>query len=383
MLTTKMKNSKRILHRVRIAIIVAVFTFTTASFALFKTNFTMAATLQELKAQSAQLQKDIAANNAQAEALEAEADSLRKTVSGLDLQISQAKAQIELINLKISELEIELQNAQAELERQKGLLKSSMRALYKRGGASTVELLVGSDSFSDFINDQEYLERLKTAIQASTEKVIQLKLQIQASQDEQEELLAQQEAAKKALDDTRSERAQLLSLTEGEEARYRAVIEGLQERRKQVEQELTNRFLSGNYPNLGFVGAGQLIGRVGMTGFTFGPHLHFEVRDQNNDPFNPMSGDSLVNGMTWPVPSSSSISQYYGCGAPYYWYIRKCNDGTSLHSGLDIPGSLGSPIVAADAGTIIHRSDDGDGYGNKVIILHSNGNFTYYAHLNP
>ncbi len=342
-----------------------------------------AVTTDELKARSSQLQAEIAANNRAAEELEGQARSLRTTIYGLDLQIDQTNKQIELITVKIAELEVELTKAQAELERQKGLLKASMRALYKKGGASTVELLVASDSFSQFMNDQEYLERLKVAIQDSTEKVIALKQQIQAQQAEQKELLSQQEAAKRSLEDTKNERANLLAQTEGEEARFRAIVDDLQKRRREVDEELTRRFLAGKYISLGRVETGQLIARVGMTGFTFGPHLHYEIRNGANEPVNPMAGGSLGYGMIWPVPSSNDISQYYGCGAPPNWYVRKCADGSSLHAGLDIGAATGSAIVATKSGTIIHRSDDGDGYGIKVIILHDDGMFTYYAHTSP
>ena len=344
-----------------------------------------AESIGNLRAQSAELQKKIDSNNATAEKLEDEGDSLKNRIAGLDLDISQASSQIQLTTTKINRLQKELENTQKELDRQKELLKASMRALYKRGDASTVELIVGSDSFSEFMDEQEYLERLKIGVQESTDKVITLKQQIESQQNEQIELKGQQEAARKSLYATRAERQDLLTVTEGKEAKYRDVVDGLQEKRAAVEKSLTAQILaaaaSANSANLGTANNGQTIARVGMTGFTFGPHLHFELRDSNFNPISP-GGYPLSGGMAWPVPSSTSIAQYFGCVSANY-YSRKCAGGGSLHAGLDIAAPIGSPIIAAKPGVIVHRGDDGDGYGNKIVMKHDDGTYTLYAHLSP
>src|SRR6185436_11763793 len=126
-------------------------------------------------------------------------DTLKNELAALAIQIDQANAQIQLTGAKIDELSAQLVKAQEELDRQKGLLKESMRALYKKGGASSLELLVASDSFSDYMNDQQYLETLKSSIQDSALKVIQLKAQIQAQQEQQKQLLVQQQAQRDQL----------------------------------------------------------------------------------------------------------------------------------------------------------------------------------------
>jgi septal ring factor EnvC (AmiA/AmiB activator) len=342
-----------------------------------------AESVEDLRNKSQALQQQIEESNKKAQELAQQADSLKAAIESFDIQIAQANRQIELLSNEIQRLEMELDAAQKELDRQKEMLRASMRALYKRSGASTIEMLASSDSFSEFIDEQEYLERLKVSIQDSANKVVELREQIKAQRDEQKELLEQQQAVKRSLDNARAERSRLLQITEGEEAAYRQQIERLQKKREEVEKELTRKLLAGNFVNLGRVEAGQMVGRVGMTGFTFGPHLHFELRNRNAEPVNPYNGNSLGYGLTWPLPSSNNVTQYYGCGAPYGWYIRKCSDGTSLHAGLDISAPIGTPIVAAKSGTIVHRNDDGDGYGIKVIILHDDGMFTYYTHLNP
>ena len=75
---------------------------------------------------------------------------------------------------------------------------------------------------------------------------------------------------------------------------------------------------------------------------------------------------------TWPFPGHSNISSPFG---------YRPSTG-SYHTGIDIDGfgSMGSPIVAADGGTVIKAEYYG-GYGNCIIIDHGNGFTTLYAHL--
>ncbi len=76
-----------------------------------------------------------------------------------------------------------------------------------------------------------------------------------------------------------------------------------------------------------------------------------------------------VGKMLWPVGwNGGLISELpYGYGG-YYG-----------HQGLDISGDYGTPIYAADNGTVILAQWYGD-YGNCVMIQHDNGIVTVYAH---
>ncbi|MEK7471989.1 MAG: CHAP domain-containing protein [Patescibacteria group bacterium] len=197
-----------------------------------------AETVSELRAQAAALQAQINENAAKAKELAKEADSLKRKVAEYDLQISGVSTQIELTTVKIAELEESLKQAQIELDRQKALLKTAIRALYKKGDASSFELLVGSASFSQFINEQDYLERLKEGIQTSTEKVIELKLQIKAQKEEQEKLLIQQEEQKKALDASRAERQDVLNYTKGQETAYRQMVNSLKQQQIDINRKI-------------------------------------------------------------------------------------------------------------------------------------------------
>lgn len=51
-----------------------------------------------------------------------------------------------------------------------------------------------------------------------------------------------------------------------------------------------------------------------------------------------------------------------------------------MHSGIDIPGPLGTPIQASASGTVRFAGPAG-GYGRMVEIVHGDGLATRYAHL--
>ena len=53
----------------------------------------------------------------------------------------------------------------------------------------------------------------------------------------------------------------------------------------------------------------------------------------------------------------------------------------SYHKGLDIAENLGEDIIASFEGKVIYAGYNDGGYGNLVIVQHSDDMKTYYAHL--
>ena len=99
--------------------------------------------------------------------------------------------------------------------------------------------------------------------------------------------------------------------------------------------------------------------------------LTSSIRDSGSS-----SSSSKYNGgiMAWPVPSCHTVSSGYG------GRIHPTTGKYKFHGGLDIPGSYGSAIVAANSGKVIWAGNRGDSYGNYVIIDHGGGVSTLYGH---
>mgnify|MGYP005965534477 CR=1 FL=1 len=74
------------------------------------------------------------------------------------------------------------------------------------------------------------------------------------------------------------------------------------------------------------------------------------------------------------APKGTFVLPFNGRRTSLYGWRR-----SGFHTGLDLAGAVGSPIVAADGGTVTLAGWNG-GYGKCVIIDHGNGYQTLYAH---
>ncbi len=73
----------------------------------------------------------------------------------------------------------------------------------------------------------------------------------------------------------------------------------------------------------------------------------------------------------WPV--NGRVSSPFGYRFHPIFHVRK------MHTGIDLSAGMGTPIKAADSGTVIQAGWRG-GYGKCVVISHGNGVATLYAH---
>ncbi|MBA4178942.1 MAG: peptidase M23, partial [Leptothrix sp. (in: Bacteria)] len=77
------------------------------------------------------------------------------------------------------------------------------------------------------------------------------------------------------------------------------------------------------------------------------------------------------------VPSATPVEGDVGSG---FGFRRDPFNGRSaLHTGLDFPGAIGTPIRAA-AGGMVTATEIHPEYGNLLEIAHGNGLVTRYAH---
>lgn len=110
----------------------------------------------------------------------------------------------------------------------------------------------------------------------------------------------------------------------------------------------------------------------------------------------PLAVDSLVIVPDGEIQSAAPVkvvratSKLHGAGGPSYdgyyqaplAHYRK-TQGLHGYNGVDLAEYLGAPIMAAASGEVILARQGGynGGYGNYVVIKHSNGTQTLYGHM--
>ncbi|MDY7015438.1 MAG: M23 family metallopeptidase [Cyanobacteriota bacterium] len=111
----------------------------------------------------------------------------------------------------------------------------------------------------------------------------------------------------------------------------------------------------------------ELNGCAARPGVVFIPGIDWSVgRGNQQQDYTGLTG--------YPLPQRATIAFGYG------WQIDSATDARRFHSGLDLLAAPGTPVLAAEGGTVAFAGHQGN-YGNLVIINHPGERQTRYAHL--
>ena len=262
-----------------------------------------------------------------------------------DIQNQQAQ-----INAQIKQTQEEIRKAQEHLLQRQKVLNQRVRSIYMHGQLNYLEVITGAKSFSDFANRLELLKRVirsdynlileiqnqKAQIEAKEEQLEKDKARLDAlaqeAQKAQSQIAAKKAEQQKVLDDAKDNKAAAAQMEQDLIAESKRVHNLIQERLRQQEAARQAASQSGGEAPSYTQGSGVL---------------------------------------SWPCNGPIT--------SPYGYRVHPIFGTTIYHSGIDIGVDYGTPIHAADSGTVIYAGWI-SGYGNAVIIDHGNGMQTLYGH---
>ena len=321
--------------------------------------------IDALEQQKSELQSQQASIQTNIDDLIAQQADVIDQKAAMDEKNELARQEIELINEQIDvytglieDKAEELEKAEAAEQAQYELYRKRVRAMEEEGSYTYLDILFQCRSLSDVLSAIDMIgeimdsdKRLFEEYKAARETTEQVKAEYEATlaqlgekqetlEAEKAELEEQIAAAVEVInqlqddiDAAKAEYAKAAAAEAAAQASINAIIAQMQAEEEAARQEAA----------------------------------------QNNQQYTG-TGSTATGTYIWPCPSSTYVTSAFGMrDHPLFGDKRP-------HSGIDIAGSAGSEVLAADSGTVAVATYSSS-YGNYVTIYHSNGDYTLYAHM--
>ncbi len=382
-------------------IILTVVVVFVLAFGFSATSFVQAATLEsksisELRAEKERLAKIAEQKKAEAADKAAQAKAAKEEIAKLDASIAVTQSRIKTTdgditntNNEISSLSEQIAQKENDITKRKSNIEVTLRKYFKmqliNDEIGYVGIAFGQEGISKKIRDNENYGAVKRELERQKSELLAAKSDLEGRKNEQESkkvalqnYLKQQEIQKADLTEQEQRQASLKKDAEAAYASLKQEEKNAISKEAEIEAVITKKIQESLRTRTGIRAAGQgtpvkqgdIVGHLGSTGFSTGPHVHFSVFTPQGATVNPRT--RLGGNYIWPV-ADYYISQEYG---PANWR----NPVYSFHNGIDLAGPAGQPVYAAADGKIILDEYYG-GYGNSVVIEHSDGWVTLYGHM--
>lgn len=148
-------------------------------------------------------------------------EGVENEVNAFDAQIKFLSEQLAKTDAEIAENENKIKEIQKELTIQKEYLSESLRVTYEESQTSFAELIVGSNTFSDFVDKHEYLSSAQDELKDTTNRINYLKRELVTKRMALKQAKAIQKVFKESLEKQKAEKEVTLANLKDEEKRIR------------------------------------------------------------------------------------------------------------------------------------------------------------------
>ena len=289
--------------------------------------------LKDHQEKLAEIRNEIDSDQAKAKTLRQEVDALEKGLRLLQMQIADLDEEVAGIESEVRDAQARIDETQLEIDQVQTKATAQAVALYKSGATETLDALLDSESIAEIDERVEMLGvaaqqntgalvkfgRLQVTIRLQNEALFEKKEQLEARLDDRSAVLAEQSKQSARLQDKLAELREDLGIAKSRERHLAGETAA-------IKELVLDRQAKAAVASLG----------------------------------------TSSRGFIWPL--NGGVTSYYG---PRWG---------RMHTGIDIDGYTGQPIVAVKEGTVILASYY-SGYGNAVIVDHGGGYSTLYAHM--
>jgi len=243
----------------------------------------------------------------QANTLGQQAQGIQGEINLLQDQIASIQAQIDTNTARQNDLTTQIDAAQKKLEDQKSMLSANIRSMYIEGDISPLEMIASSKNLGDFVDKQEYRDRIKDSISTTMDEIEALKIQLDEQKREITRILDEQKTLRGTLDQKNNEAGAKLASVNQDKAAFDAVVKN---KAKEVRELIAQQAAMARARN---AWAGGYISSTGTGGYLWA-----------NAPINPFGYSSVVDSWALFARQCTSYvawklsSQGYGV-KPFNW----------------------------------------------------------------
>ncbi len=301
--------------------------------------------IAEINKKKAELEAQLAEIEDEVEAAQYKANTYAQRRALVEEELELTNTKIELKQTELSEKQMLIDETQRNYDETYALFKERLVSMYKNNTASSLSVLLGCDTFSEFLVTADNISSIAQRDTDMMDQLIQQKQELEEAKAAISEELEQLEQDKQEREELYSQLAALYQEANGELTEVQAEQAAKQEDydellRLREEQEKIIDALMAENSDIDYVGGYY----------------------------------------AWPVPGYSWIS------SPYGW--RTLFGQPNFHGGMDIAGSnaagvgiRGQNAIASNTGQVTTAYYGTTGYGHYVIIDHGGGYKTLYGHL--
>ncbi len=285
-----------------------------------------------------QLQSD------QADILEA-IKTLDEQVATYNAQITELEAEKVVIEADIETTKEELEVAKTNEETQYEAMKAHIQYTYENGNTQYLDTIFSSADMSDIVNQTEYAEQVLNYDTNMLNALVAIKKTIANTQLELETNLTAVQSIEAQVEENIEAVELMIEGKEIQAANYATSIEDYEAQIAAIQADI-------DATNANIAALEEAARQAAQEAVANGEEVEIFY-----------TGGALQ----WPVSTGGTVTSLFG---PRW--------GT-VHQGLDIGCSTGTPIVACEAGTVIGAAYSSS-MGNYVLLDHGGGVTTVYMH---